>query len=236
MLRRCWLLVALSVLLVVQANGDRRKYVWTYAYQTMLQSATELEIYQTTRLEGNRDRWEMRLEIEQGLTPRWDVSIYQIFAQPEGGSFKWDAVQLRTRYRIGEAGQYLLDPLLYFEYNRKVDLTQPNKLEAKLILARTQDRFNIAFNPLYEYFFAPDATHEVGLDAGLSWEFVPAFAAGIESVTRIEFEDGESATTSYLGPTISFASGEWWYSIGAVFGLNEQSDDARVRFLMGVGL
>lgn len=215
--------------------ADRRSYVWTYQYLTMPKGETELELYQTTRL-NLKDEWEFRFEIEHGLTNNWDLSIYQIFKQKEGSAFLWDAVQARTRYRLGEEGLWFVDPLLYLEYGRKIDLKAPNKLEAKLVLAKTVSQFNVAFNPVYKYFFAPGSEHELGLDVGTSWEFHPAVSVGAESTTRIEFKDGQSETSSYLGPTVSLASGAWWYTIGVAFGISDNSDDARVRFLMGIGL
>ncbi len=216
--------------------ADRRNYVWTYQYQTMPAQATELEFYQTTNLNEASDAWEYRIEIEQGLTDRWDFSVYQIFTQTEGGSLHWNAVQFRTRYRIGEEGKYVLDPLLYLEYQRNTDSHLPNKLEGKLILAKTMGRANLSLNPVYELAFAPGTEHEIGLDAGLCYEFTPALSLGLESTTRAEFEDDETAVASYLGPTVSFASGRWWYSIGGGLGISDESDDAKVRFLMGVGL
>ena len=229
-------LVASALLaLAINASADRRSYVWTYQYMTMPMGLSELEFYQTTKLRATDD-WEYRIEVEHGITSRWDVSLYQIFAQPEGGSLSWDAVQLRTRYRIGEVGMYPLDPLIYLEYNRKTDLKEPNKLEGKLILAKTIDKFNLAVNPVYELFFGPGTKHEAGIDIGISWQFHPRFVLGAESTSWFEFEDDETATSSYLGPTVSFASGEWWLTAGAAFGITDESDDARVRMILGVGL
>lgn len=220
---------------VQTATADRRFYVWTYQYQTMPKDNTELEFYQTSKLR-EVDQNEYRIEIEHGITSRWDASLYEIFVQNQGASLKWDAWQLRTRYRFGEVGQYVMDPLLYFEYNRKTDPHAPNKLEAKLILAKTVNRWNVALNPVYEYFFAPDSKHEIGLDVGTSWEFHPKFVAGIESTTRMEFEDGESETQGYFGPTVSYASGGFWISMGVAAGVTDESDDARVRFITGIDL
>lgn len=233
------LIFALLVIFALPAisNADRRKYVWTYQYLTMSEGETELEFYQTTKLkpEGENDEWEYRFEVETGLTDRWDFSVYQIFKQVDGNSLSWDAVQLRTRYRFGEIDQYFMDPLLYFEYQRKLDFGEPNKFEAKLILAKSKGQLNYSLNPLYEAFFGPGTKHEIGLDAGISWEFSPRFVAGFESITRRVLEDDQE-TKSYFGPTISVASGHWWYTMGAAFGLGDNTDDARVRFLMGVGL
>lgn len=214
--------------------ADRRNYVWTYQYMTMPPGETELEFYQTTKLKET-DEWEYRIEVEHGITDRWDFSVYQIFKQTEMESLKWDAVQFRTRYRFGEEGRYFMDPLLYLEYNRKLDHTEPNKFEAKFILAKTIDRFNISVNPLYEYFFAPGTEHEAGLDMGISYEFDPRFTLGLESTSRIEFKSGRDEKKSYIGPTVSFASGRWWYTLGGAVGLNDESGDGKIRFIMGVG-
>lgn len=231
--------LALLILLILASSAfaDRRNYVWTYQYITTPKGVSEIEFYQTTKL-NVLNSWEYRIEVEQGITDRMDFAIYQIFTQLEGEdeAFKWDAVQARLRYRIGEEGQYWMDPLIYLEYNRKLDFNKPNKFEGKLILARTEGKFNISLNPVYELFWSPDIEHELGFDAGMSWQFHPRLIIGAESTSRFEFEDGETEVSSYAGPTISFASGHWWYTAGVAFGLNDNSDDARVRFLMGVGL
>lgn len=229
---------ALALLMAVPTvMADRRKYVWTYQYVTIAPEATELEFYQTTKLDKT-DSWEYRIEIEHGLTPNWDLSVYQIFVQKEDSSFKWDAVQIRTRYRLAEPGTYFLDPLLYLEYNRKIDLKRQNKLEAKLILGRDFGRWNLSVNPVYEFFWAPgDPVHEAGLDIGLSHELSYKLSIGIESTSRIEFvKNAENEKSSYLGPTISFASGNVFYTLGAAWGLTDHSDDARVRLIMGIGI
>ena len=110
------LLFVLALLLTSPSTfADRRKFVWSYQYGTLAPGAAEMEFYQTTKVD-HTDSWEYRIEVEHGLTPKWDLSIYQIFAQKEGEAFKWDAVQVRTRYRLAEPGQFVLDPLLYLEY------------------------------------------------------------------------------------------------------------------------
>lgn len=216
---------------------DRRTYVWTYQFATMTPGKAELELYQTTKM-AKTDIWEYRIEVEHGLTSRWDISTYQIFTQKENESFKWDAFQVRTRYRLAEQGQFFLDPLLYLEYNRKIDLKRQNELESRLILAKDIGKVNIAVNPVYEFFWAPgDPVHEIGLDVGLSYELSFKYVIGIESRSRIEFiQDQDVETTSYLGPTVSLAIGSVWYTIGYIWGLNDDSDDAWLRFLMGIEL
>lgn len=237
MLKKLMILTITTLFICPNLMADRRKYVWTYQYATIAPGAAELELYQTTKI-AETDSWEYRLEIEHGLTPRWDVSVYQIFTQKENEPFKWDAFQIRTRYRLAEQGRFSLDPLIYLEYNRKLDLKKQNKLEAKLILGKDLEKVNVAFNPVYEFFWAPgDPIHEIGLDVGLSYEPSFKYAIGIESTSRTKYiKNSERVNSSYLGPTFSFASGPVYYTVGYAWGLTDGSDDARVRFIMGVNL
>jgi len=229
------IIIIAIALFVPEANADRRKYAWTYQYATIEAGATELEFYQTTKL-NNINKWEFRLEIEHGLTPRWDLSVYQIFTQTEGESFKWDAFQLRTRYKLANPGEFWIDPLIYLEYNRKIDLTKQNKLEAKLILSKSVGRWDISANPIYEFFWAPgEPIHEPGLDIGVSYELSYQVSIGIESVSRLKYQKGkDDKQISYFGPTMSFATGNMFYTVGYLTGLTDDSDDARVRLLMGI--
>ncbi len=222
--------------LFVTAHADRRKYAFTYQYGTIAPAASELEFYQTTKLAAV-DSWEYRIEIEHGLTPKCDISLYQIFEQNQNESLKWSAVQLRGRYRLANPGEFLLDPLLYLEYNRNTDLTAQNVVEAKVILSRNFGRENLSLNPVFEVKFAPgEPVTEVGFDIGFAHEFSYAVSLGVEGSGRWESEDGETEATSYLGPVISMAHGEVYSTIGVGWGMTDESDDARVRLLLGVGL
>ncbi len=236
-MRSNYLFLGVLIAFVFATNGwgDRRSYVWTYQYMTIPQGKTELELYQTTRI-AQMDFWEYRVEIEHGFTNRWDFSVYQIFSQNEKQALRWDAVQFRTRFKFEPGSALGFDPLFYFEYQRKVDFAKAHKIETRLVLARQLGKINVALNPLYEYFFAPGSQHELGLDVGTSFEFSPRFILGLESVTRLEFASQETELASYLGPVVSIASGEWWYTIGLIWGLNSQADTLRIRFLMGIGL
>lgn len=236
-LKKIAVILLTGVLVIPTAKADRRKYAWAYQSVTIAPGVAELEFYQTTKL-NEVDSWEYRIEIEHGLTSRWDLSIYEIFAQTEGESLKWDAFQIRTRYRLAAPGAYFLDPLFYLEYHRKVDLKKQNKLEVKLILGKNISQVNIAINPVYEFFWAPgDPVHEFGLDIGLSYEVSYQLSFGIETSSRVKvLKDANDKTGSYLGPTISFATGPLFYTVGYGRGLTDDSDNARVRLLIGVEL
>ncbi len=232
------LLVALVLLFVVPNSfADRRKYVWTYQFTTIAEGASELEFYQTTKLDIT-NKWEYRIEVEQGVTPNMDLAVYQIFSQNEGEALKWDAFQVRTRYKLAQYGELFMDPLLYLEYQRKTDLKLKNKFEAKLILAKDIEKTNISFNPVYEFFWGPgDPIHEVGFDAGVSYAPSYRISFGMESTSRYKFlNDEDNEFGSYFGPTVSYATGNTFFTVGYAWGLTDESNDARVRFIMGIGL
>ena len=233
------IVLALVVLLLASsaARADRRSYVWTYEYQTKPPGGVELEHYMTAKT-GDLDAksmtsWEHRVELEIGLTDRWDFSIYQIFNQPPGGAFHYDSFQLRTRYRLGEAGQWFADPLLYFEYRRPQNLTSPNKAEGKLILARDFQKVNVAVNLIEQVKFAPGSEWETAYTAGVSVEPNPVLKLGAEAFGQLVTDEDEA---HYLGPTISLAREGWFYSVGLGFGLNDHADDLQARAILGVDL
>lgn len=72
------------------------------------------------QLKGNTTS-EHQIELEVGMTDHFDFSIYQIFSQKPAGQLKHDGFKLRTRYRFGEKGKYILDPLIYPEYKGKFE-------------------------------------------------------------------------------------------------------------------
>jgi hypothetical protein len=226
----------IGITLISSAHADRRKYAWTYMPVTIAAEATELELYQTYT-DGDPYSWEYRIELEQGVSPRVDFSLYQIFRQNENEDLKWNAFQLRSRMRLQDPSTSTWKPVLYLEYNRKLDFTEPNKGEVKLLFGRDFGATNFSANAVYEVAWAPgEPEHEVGFDFGLAQEWSFKYSLGLETSTRFEFVDGETEKVAYAGPVLSFASGEVWYTLGAGFGLTDESADTRVRLLVGVGL
>ena len=243
MFKNLLLLAIVCLIAVPSSHADRRKYVWTYQTTTIAPEATELEFYQTTKInENENDNWEYRIEVEQGISSKFDIGIYQIFSQEASESLKWNAFQLRGRYRFGLPGEVAFNPVLYLEYRRKIETTAgQNKIETKILLGKDVGKTNFSINPVFEYLWASgfDSYKEVGVDVGLSYAPSYKFAFGVESTTRQVYytEIGkENKSESSFGPTISYATGENYYTVGIAFGLNDHADDTMVRFLMGIGL
>lgn len=230
-------LIAICLSMLVLLGGlsyaDQRSYVWTYEYMTMAPGEAELEFYNTLEQPSATDlkksTWKPWVELEYGLTERWDISLYQQFKQTNTGvattsAFAYDGYKIRTRYRFGERGQFLVDPLLYLEYIGKNDLSQSSQGEVKLILAKDVSRLNFAYNQIYKWTLNNDAA-ENEYAAGINLELNPAVRVGLES--KGNYTSGKY----YLGPTISFITQKLWATFGIVRGLNDKSDFQQARLL-----
>ncbi|MGB9773774.1 MAG: hypothetical protein ACP5JH_09755 [Bacteroidota bacterium] len=234
-----YILISLSLLLFSSSTrADRRYYVWTYQYATQVKGNAEFENYLTLAIPHRASlgisHWEHRLELEYGITNRWDVSFYQIFSveNPEG-TLRYSGFQLRSRLRFFEAGDYFVDPLLYIEYIRKPDLRAPNKIEGKLVLAKDIGKANLSTNIIGEWLFGGTRGFESGFAAGLSYELTPAFRLGVEATGN--FEQGEESELAF-GPVLSIATRKFWWTLGAVFGSTAATQDIRIRALLGIDL
>lgn len=229
--------VLMAVLLLPLVSlADRRSFVWTYEYMTMAKGEAEIEYYLTSKLPDRSDRetssWQQQFELEYGITNRWDISLYQVFNQKNtatSSTLEYAGFKVRTRYRLGKKGEYLLNPLLYFEVIREDDLSNPVRLEAKLILAKDIDRFTIAYNQIAEQEFENGEKEiENKYAFGITYEIDPKFKLGLESTGNY------SENKYYLGPTLSLAREKFWLSFGILGGLNGDSDDTQSRLLIGI--
>lgn len=237
--KRSLLAIFGGILLVMcissKAFADRRSYVWTYEYQTMPKGMAEIEYYLTTKVpdtaKSNINTWEHQVELEYGITDRWDISLYQIFKQTNTASsskFEYNGFKIRTRYRFGEKGKYFIDPELYLEYIRNDDLSKPNIFEGKLILAKDLGKFNIAYNQILKQELEYDGETEHEYAFGASYEISPKIRLGLES-------KGNYTKDKYsLGPTVSLATEDFWVSLGVLSALNERTDDVQARMIIGI--
>jgi hypothetical protein len=217
--------------------ADRRHFVWTYEYATMPAGAAEFEHYFGYKL-NDRDarddgQYSHQLEIEVGITDRWDISLYQTFAQVNNAGFDYDGFKVRTRYRLFEMGQYFVNPLLYLEVKRPADHADPTEVEGKLILARTHRQIFSAFNLVVERELGSGHDLEWKYDIGIGYEFIPAVSVGFES--KGNFESGEEGKQG-IGPSVSVARGSVWFSSGVLFPLTDQTSDFEFRYIMGIFL
>ncbi|MEW6075575.1 MAG: hypothetical protein AB1530_04625 [Candidatus Omnitrophota bacterium] len=229
------LVVCMLSLGVDQAYADRRSYVWTYEYMTMPRGAWEWETYVTAEIpnlhKSNINTIKPQLEIEYGITDRWDVAMYQMWKfknKKYENDSEYEGFKLRTRYRLGEKGKFIVDPLLYFEYIRDDDFSKPSVGEAKLVLAKDVGDINVSYNQVIKRNLEREGKTDHEYAVGVSYAYTPRFRAGIES-------KGNYSKEKYaIGPTISYAFKKTFVALGGAWGLNTKTDDFQIRTIFGM--
>ncbi|MGC8964311.1 MAG: hypothetical protein ACP5KI_02960 [Brevinematia bacterium] len=229
--------ITLMFHLVYQSFADRRSYVWTYEYITEAGRA-ELEHYftlsvpDTENLKSNITEHQVALEVF--VTENFDLSIYQIFAQGSNEGLSYEGFKFRSRFKIGQKGLYIVDPLIYLEYKGKPSFLK-HVIESKLILAKYLRDFNISFNPIFEFEFERNGewgfNFEPGYTIGVSYKVIELLRVGVEAKGN--------PNGHYISPVISFGREDIWFNLGSAFGIGqikEGKPNLQIRTLIGIEL
>jgi len=239
--------VALAALAVaLPARADRRTLIRAYEYQTQPQGNLEFELWneiETPKSSFADSLITHKLELEYGLTDRWDVALYHVFQQggPAASSepFHFDSWRLETRYRFAEKGVLPVDLMLYFEVERPAKLGDPFAIEQKIILEKSFGPLAVVSNLVAEQRLGTGENwkYELEIDLGLRYELAPAFRIAGE-VWGIREKEGaaEAETALYAGPSVSFATKKFWLQVGAGFGLNDDAKRVQFRSVLGLNL
>jgi hypothetical protein len=223
------------------ARADRRYYGETYTAQTAPRGSLDLELWSTFHdrpREGGLHLWRHQVELETGLTDRWDVAVYNIARQLQGKDLEYEALKLETRYRLAEPGRWFVDPVVYLELKKTFVDDRPFSVEEKLILSKDLGRLNLALNLAAEQEFAGGKVeHEGEWALGGSWELVPAFRVGAEAFGSLAEEEGEGGrdkleAQAWAGPAVSIAFGRTWLVLASGFGLTDSSERVRARAIL----
>lgn len=219
--------------------GDTRYYAWTYHFATVMPGETEVEVY--TRLtqpdigNGATAKWVRQIEIETGLTGRWDISAYLVDGVDTAGSVSFEEIKLRTRFKITEnTGDFFVDPLIYAEYIFKADRSSFDAVEAKIILAKDFGAVNAAFNIIAEVSnenWLAASNWETGYSAGVSYALLDGgLRLGVEA--KGNWQSGKHMA----GPSVSVETGRLFLVVSPLFGLGSRPDDVSVQAILGVML
>jgi hypothetical protein len=226
------------------ARADRRYYGETYNQTTSAPGGVDIEpwttLVQPRASSGERQFWQHQLELETGITSRWDVALYNVFQYVQGDTFKYQATKVETRYRLSDYGEWFVDPVLYFEARKEWIEDKPWALEGKLIVAKDIGPLNVSLNGLYEIEFPSGGgrEHELGYAAGASYELAPWVRVGGEAFgawTR-GAEGGPWVDAHYAGPALSFAWSRTWLVLAAGFGINDAAAKQQLRAIFSLQL
>ena len=230
------------------ARADQRSFVRSYEFQTQPKGNLELEIWND--VEPPKGAFSdavitHRLELEYGVTDRWDAALYHVFAQggPAGADdrgFHFDGWRLESRYRLAERGEWPIDVMLYLEAERPANFDNPWEAEGKLILQRDFGRLALVANFVAETKLArgPRGGHNWEVDLGVRYELAPwiRVAGEVWGIQQVEGGTGDTTTAYYAGPSVMLAAKKFWIQLGAGVGLTDTASAMQLRSVIGFNL
>jgi hypothetical protein len=217
----------------------------TYEYKTVPEGHTAIELWHTE----DRATWDSTspqgmqeiLELEHGLTERWDAALYTVFTQVGSADplvaqpFSLHEMKVESRYRFADRGELPVDIMAYGEVAREFG-GGVYELEAKAIVARDFDKLLLAANLIAAVEFGddvPETEAEFGWAVGATYEVHPKVNVGVETFGAIEEEE----VAASVGPAIAIApSGNFWFTFTAGFGLTDEAPKLSGRLIVGVEL
>jgi hypothetical protein len=234
------------------ARADRRAYATTYEAVTAPKGELDVELWSTYARDGEvldgppAQGFRNMLELEYGLTDRWDVALYNLLdTDTTTNTTSYGGLKLETRYRLLPAASWVVDPIIYFEFQALRHGDASEKGEVKLILARDVAAWNFAFNLAgeAEHLRAGGFVPETEFALGVSRELAgPALKLAAEIFGKAEKPPGEKIEIfAWTGPAVSWATRfperamhGLWVTAGAGRGLTSHSETWYGRAIVGL--
>lgn len=250
-------------------QADERRFTYTYEPETMPKGGMEFEQWVTLRTQRNKavgqqnfNRWELREELEYGVTDNYTVSLYlntksESFRDPATSSdtsrFRFEGVSLENRYQVLNPAEHAVGLSLYLEPRFAGDEAE---LEQKIILGQRHGKWKWALNLTHATEWGDnfhETEGEVEVSFGLARQLTKRWALGVELRDHNELPEYEKweNTALYLGPVVSYRREKWWAALTVmpqIFGANFDGDPdgnrhlelegherLNIRFLIGIG-
>jgi len=249
-------------------RADERRFTYTYEPETLPAGAAEFEQWVTLRTQRtknvgqqNFNEWEIREELEYGVTDRYSVSLYlnakaESFRDPAArtysSEFEFTGVSIENRYLLWNPAEHVVGLTLYLEPRFSGEEAE---LEQKIILGQRHGDWKWAFNLTHATEWE-DNFHETGgeLEAtlGIARDLGKHWSLGIELRNHNEFPEYRKweHTALFLGPVVSYRQEGWWAALtvlpqvyGANFGSDpdgkrnlvlDEHERVNVRFILGI--
>lgn len=207
------------------ALATERRLTQSYESAVLPQGALELELWVTPRIARYEDylRFDNRAELEYGLLPGLQTSLYVNFDWARAGSNPAThelalSASSEWKYKLLDS---VADPVGLALYGEVTGGTEGVELEAKLIVDKRVGNLLLAFNSTFENEWERAAAweREVKLENTLGVAYMlGGLGLGAEVRAHSIFSpEGYEMTALFAGPTVSYASkGGWWAAFSVV--------------------
>src|SRR4051794_4045788 len=190
---------AISCLCLLQsAVADERRFTYTYEPETMPAGGMEFEQWVTLRTQRtkagevgqqNYNKWELREELEYGVTDRYTVSLYLNFDSEKYRSvtdgrdvsdFSFTGVSMENRYMVLNPVDHAVGLTLYLEPRFSGDEAE---IEQKILLGQRHGNWKWALNLSHATEWENnlhDVEGQFEASFGLAYELGKNWSVGIE--------------------------------------------------------
>jgi len=254
------------------AQADNRRFTYTYEPEILPQGGTEFEQWVTLRSQRtkggevqqeNYNLWEIREELEYGVTDNYSVSLYLNFSNEsfrdhsqdpivDVSHFNFDGVSIENRYMVWDPAKKPVGLTVYLEPRFSGDEAE---LEQKIIIGQRHGDWKWAVNLVHATEWEDnwhETEGEVELDFGIARDLNSKWSLGLELRDHNELPEYHTweNTAVYLGPTVSYRSEKWWAAFSVmpqIFGANfagnvddnssfelEGHEHLNIRLLVGI--
>jgi hypothetical protein len=224
--------------------ANDRRFTYVYEPETMPAGAMEVEQWVSLRagrkeLVGgvndlqNYNRWDLRTELEYGVTDIYQIALYLNYGQKsyrdamgvDFSEFSFNGVSFENIVNILNPATHAVGVSLYLEPGYSGDEAE---IETKIIIGQRHGAWKWALNLEHAVEWENqlnDVEGEFGASFGLARNLGKQWSVGIEarSVTKMpDYKEVES-TAVYIGPVVSYRSESWWATLTVlpqVFGRN----------------
>jgi hypothetical protein len=237
--------VMAGALCLSAAQADERRFTYVYEPETLPEGGMEFEQWVTLRTQrtsggevkqGDYNLWELREELEYGITDNYSVSLYlnaaaesfrdYNFSPPANtSSFDFKGVSLENRYMVLNPAERPVGLTLYLEPRYSGDEAE---VEEKIILGQRRGNWKWAFNLSHATEWLDhlrSVEGEVEASFGLARDLNQRWSIGLEVRDHNELPDYRTweNTALFVGPVVSYRQEKWWAALTVmpqVYGAN----------------
>lgn len=242
-----WILVMGSLLGLAPENASAhmRDTLFNQGYHTTRQGEFEVELYNDLNLRDtdndNTYNTQHQVELEYGLTNRWQWAYYEVFAWNRPNDWQRDSFKIETKYRFLESGQLPIDIALYGEYKNPNgrQKTASDELEGKLILSKDWGPWNFVANLITERKINEHEDLQWEYTAGINYALSPKVRLGLEVKEDLgdqgEFGIHRKGHKLQLMPVVAASlTPHTRILVGPAFGLTKAADDIQLKSIVEV--
>lgn len=234
----------LALLAFPSLQAADRRFAYLYETTTAPKGTVEFETWATWKKTGDSDSFDIRHEVEFGLTDRIQLGLYLAdWTHRDAGlgskSNEYTGSAIEIIGNLTDPVTDFLGSALYGEVKAGPDLL---KLEGKLLLQKNFGPFIALWNGTIEAEWeGEDLEEQVGELAqsfGISYQIAPWLSVGAELKHEIELPEWSSSgqdSTVYAGPNISARYKDFFAIVAPLAQLTnvEGEPDLQTRMIVG---